>query len=144
MIITIEKKIRFTTLFIICVLVVILHLMPKPSYDSAFGVFFNSYVVNIILPCYLFLLLTLNLYTLPPKIKQREMLIKILMAVMVFLISFTVETLQYFNINIFGSTFDVIDYLMYLSGVLLGLTIDYFIILISNKISPRVINKKMS
>jgi hypothetical protein len=58
------------------------------------------------------------------------------MAITVFLIGFTVETLQYYDIHIFGSTFDYLDYLMYLFGVLLGLIMDYAIILISDKTSP--------
>jgi hypothetical protein len=45
-------------------------------------------------------------------------------ALAVFLIGFSVETLQYFDIPVLGSTFDPLDYLMYALGALLGLITD--------------------
>ena len=129
--ITKEKKIRFVVLFIMFVLLLWLHLMSRPSYDTAWGRFFNSYGIDILLPAYLFILLTINLYNLPPKIKDKQKLVKILMAAFVLMIGFTVETLQYFGVPLLGRTFDMLDYSMYFAGVLLGLIIDYLIIRIS-------------
>lgn len=130
-----EKKIRLMVFAGLLVVTLALHLLPKPVNTNAFRCFYNSYLVDIILPCYLFLLLTVSII---PKIKQHERLAKALMAACIFFIGFTVETMQYFNIRIFGSTFDYLDYLMYFLGVMLGLIIDYCIIEMAKRIDIRI------
>ena len=129
-----EKKVRITTLMILCVFTVALHLLPRPGYDTFISVFYNSFLIDIVLPCYLYLLLTMNVYSLPQKLKQKEMLVKILMGSAVFLVGFTVETLQYFDVPILGRTFDPLDYVMYFLGVIFGFAIDFGIISLSKRI----------
>lgn len=128
-----EKRIRLIVLVVLCVITTILHLMPRPTYNTGYGRFFNSYLIDILLPAYLFFLFTMNLYRLPPKYLDRPFLVKLIMAVLVLLIGFTIETLQYFSIPILGRTFDPMDYMMYLIGVLIGLGLDYGVVMISRQ-----------
>lgn len=122
-----EKTIRIITIIILLFILLALHI-KGPSYFAPDSVFVNSFLVDILLPCYMFLLLTLNLYSLPEHIRKYRKRVKILFASGVFLFGFVVETLQYFGIPVLGSTFDVLDYLMYLLGVLFGVGLDIYII----------------
>jgi len=126
-----ERKIRVGVFIVFLVIIVALHLMPKPENTNIISVFYNYYLIDILLPCYLVIMLTLSLDRLPEKLLGRRNLITIFIALFVFLIGFTVETLQYFDLQILGTTFDPFDYLMYLFGVVLGLSVDRGIIIIS-------------
>ena len=95
-----------------------LHFIVGPNYNGPFSIFVNSYLIDILLPFTLYYLFTVN--------KKFDK--KIPAAIVVFLIGFSVETLQYFNIHVFGSTFDPIDYLMYVLGVISALILDYTVV----------------
>jgi hypothetical protein len=47
---------------------------------------------------------------------------------MVMAIGSSVEIMQYFGIHVFGSTYDPLDFVMYILGVLLGWLIDISIL----------------
>ena len=96
----------------------LLHFIIGPKYNGPFSIFVNSYLIDILLPFSLYYLFTLRVK--PDK--------KIQVAIIVFSIGFIVETLQYFNIHIFGNTFDPIDYLMYALGVISALVLDITLI----------------
>jgi len=100
-----------------------LHFLIGPNYDGPFKIFMSSYLIDIMLPMNIYLLAQLFL-----RKNIRDKSARIYGALLTFLIGLTVETLQYFNINVFGSTFDPWDILMYGLGVLLGLSIDLTII----------------
>jgi hypothetical protein len=125
-----EKIIRLTIIILFFIILVILHIFGT-SYFAPNSIFINSFLVDILLPCYLFLLFTINFYSLPQSYIKYKKQIKFLFAIAVFLIGFFIETLQYFGVPILGSTFDFLDYLMYLLGTLLGVGIDYVIIKLS-------------
>lgn len=116
-----EKTIRIIVIVLLLLILLALHILG-PSYFAPNSIFINSFLVDILLPCYLFLLLTF---------KNRKKQMKILFAIGVFLIGFIVETLQYFGVPILGRTFDVLDYPMYLLGTLAGVGIDALIIRLS-------------
>ena len=99
----------------ISVFVGLLHIIIGPKYNGPFPVFASSFLIDILLPFSLYYLFTVN----------KKLDKKILVAIVVFMIGFSIETLQYFNIHIFGSTFDPIDYLMYALGVIPALILDY-------------------
>jgi len=126
-----EKRIRIAVLIILCAITLVLHLMPRPSYTTLYGRFFNSYIIDILLPAYLFILFTMQIYRLSFKFQNRPFQVKLIMAGIVLLIVFTIETLQYFHVPILGRTFDPVDYLMYFIGVLLGMLIDFIVVGVS-------------
>lgn len=109
---------RKTFVISISVFVGLLHFIIGPNYNEPFSIFVNSYLIDILLPFSLYYLFTVN--------KKPDK--KIPAAIAVFLIGFSVETLQYFNIYVFGSTFDPVDYLMYTLGVISALILDITII----------------
>ncbi|MEN8121937.1 MAG: DUF2809 domain-containing protein [Bacteroidota bacterium] len=102
----------------ISIFVGLLHFIISPNYQGPFPVFINSYLIDILLPFSLYYLFTLS-------VKSDK---KIPVAIIVFLIGFSVETFQYFNIHVFGSTFDPVDYLMYALGVFSALIFDYTVV----------------
>ena len=105
---------------IICIMVSIalLHIVTGPHYQGLFRDFVNGYLIDILLPAGLYLLLT------PQDEKIPFMRPWIVKAVPVFLIGVVVETLQYFDVPIFGRTFDPYDYGAYALGVCLGVLLD--------------------
>ncbi|MBN2015312.1 hypothetical protein JW766_00575 [Candidatus Dojkabacteria bacterium] len=127
-----EKTIRIVIIVLMLLVLLALHILG-PSYFAPNSIFINSFLVDILLPCYLFLLLTFNLYSLPQSFVKYKKQLKITFAIGVFLIGFIVETLQYFGVPILGSTFDILDYPMYFLGTLFGVGIDIFILRISKK-----------
>lgn len=92
-----------------------LHFVIGPNYSGPFKTFVVGYLLNILVPFAFFLLATSTLSF----IKSR-----IVIAAAIFLVGCLVETLQYYDVPIFGQTFDPLDYAMYGLGVLLGMVID--------------------
>ena len=107
-------------IFVICIslFVGLLHFIIGPNYNGPFMIFVNSYLIDILLPFSLYYLFTVN----------KKLDKKIPVAILVLMIGFSVETLQYFNIHVFGSTFDPIDYLIYAVCVISALILDIRII----------------
>ena len=107
------------TIVIINLLVGLLHFVLGPNYDGPFQLFVSGYLIDILLPMALYLLFLPGLCKWLPLSKSR-----VLSALAVAFIGFGVETLQFFNIHIFGETFDPLDYVMYTAGICLGFVID--------------------
>lgn len=105
------------------------HLEDISKLRSLYGSFSTSYVVDIILPCYMYLLCTLFIYHFDKwasPIIQRTII-----AMAIFIFGVTVEVLQYIDIDISGSIFDLLDILMYFIGIVLGIIIDMSIMRLS-------------
>jgi len=97
----------------IAVVVGLLHFVTGPRYRGPFPVFVNGYMIDILLPFAMYLVLGIA--------KQSILRSGIARGVFVFAIGFVTETLQYFDIPIFGRTFDLLDYLMF--GIGIGLAV---------------------
>jgi len=89
-----------------------LHFLIGPDYRGPAYVFIHSYLIDILLPMAMYLIAGL--------IEQPLIGSPAARAVGVFGVGVTVEILQYFEYDVFGSTFDPLDYLMYAAGILLG------------------------
>jgi hypothetical protein len=85
--------------------------------------FVRGYLIDILLPMNLYLLLQIALRKNVSVQKAR-----IIGAVFTFAFGTVVEMLQLYGIEFFGTTFDPLDILMYLTGVGLGIVIDLLII----------------
>lgn len=107
---------RKTFVIVVALAVGGLHFVVGPDYKGPMKGFISGYLIDILLPFAVYFLIAL-----PGVIKQRW-----LIALLVFGIGFTVETLQYFGVPLFGSTFDPLDYAMYALGALLALVTDAF------------------
>jgi hypothetical protein len=97
----------------ICLFVAGLHFVTGKSYSGPFREFINGYLIDILLPFCVFLLL--GFFALKPLSGRTTR------GIVTFAIGAAVETLQYFDIDLFGSTFDPLDYAMYVFGVFLGI-----------------------
>ncbi len=102
----------------IAVLVALLHFVTGPSYAGPFPDFVNGYLIDILLPFALYFLLC------PQDARIVWLRSWYIKAFPVFLVGFTVETMQYHGIMIFGRTFDPLDYAAYAFGVLLAVLTD--------------------
>ena len=104
---------------VFALLVGAVHFIIRPYYSGPFRLFLSGYLIDIILPAALFLLFHLALQQqLPRNVSRFASLIIVL------LIGFTVEILQFFDIHFLGETYDALDFLMYILGVVLGFLID--------------------
>ena len=104
----------------ICVVVAGLHFVTGPGYAGPFKLFVNGYMIDILLPFAMFLLLG---------IAGIEFLRgRLLRAVAVFGVGAGAETLQYFGIGIFGQTFDPLDYVMFLVGIVGGVVFEAWVL----------------
>ncbi len=101
----------------------LLHFVFGPGYDGIFKHFIRGYLIDILLPMALYLLLQISL--------RRKLSVtrsRMIGAIFTFLFGLTVEILQFYGIKLFGSTYDMLDIVMYALGVLLGLLIDFTVI----------------
>lgn len=83
----------------------------------------QGYLIDLLLPLNLYLLLQLSL--------RKKLLVyysRIIAAVATFSFGVFVELMQLNNIHLFGSTYDLLDILMYATGVGLGILLDLTII----------------
>jgi hypothetical protein len=111
--------------FIVCISLIVglLHVIIGPNYQGIFKEFIGSYLIDILLPLNLYLLLQIGLRDYLTVIKSR-----IIAAVFTFSFGFIVELFQLNKIPLFGTTYDLIDIIMYGIGVSLGLLIDVTLI----------------
>lgn len=117
-----SKKAK-TIVVIFALLVVVLHFIIGPHYQGPYRTFISGYLINLILPASAFLLAHTALQQkLPFKVSRFASVILVLC------IGFLIEILQYFGIHIFGNTYDPLDFLMYILGVIIGLLIDWGIL----------------
>ena len=94
---------------IIAVGVALLHFVTGPAYQGPFRGFVNGYLIDILLPFAMYLVLGISDI---PLFKGRSA-----RGFFVFLVGAVSETLQYFGVPIFGRTFDMLDYIMFLIGI---------------------------
>jgi hypothetical protein len=72
-------------------------------------VFVNGYLIDILLPFAMFLVLGLA--------DQAILQSRVVRGASVFAVGAVTETLQYFDVPIFGRTFDWLDYVMFGTGI---------------------------
>lgn len=96
-----------------------LHFVTGAQYRGPFPDFVNGYLIDIMGPFAAYFLICLNL---------EKLLHRIWAADAVFLVGVVVELLQYFDVPVFGSTFDPLDFVMYGAGVSLALAVDLFLV----------------
>lgn len=101
----------------------LLHFVIGPDYQGIFKEFVRGYLIDLLLPMNLYLLLQIALRKHISVKKAR-----IISALFVFAFGTTVEILQFFDIDFFGSTYDPLDLLMYGLGIGFGIAIDLTII----------------
>ncbi|MDH4157914.1 MAG: hypothetical protein OEW00_11635 [candidate division Zixibacteria bacterium] len=101
---------------VIALAVGLLHFLTGSNYSGPFPGFVNGYLIDILLPFSMYLVLGVT--------RHAIMRGRIFRGVLVFGIGAITETLQFFGVPIFGQTFDVLDYFMFLSGVGLAIVIE--------------------
>jgi hypothetical protein len=92
----------------LAVIVALLHFVIGPEYEGPFKNFLSGYLIDILLPFFLYFLFTLN-------INQTKQ--KIAVGVGIFVFGAVIEYLQYRGVGIFGSTFDPYDFAAYFFGI---------------------------
>jgi len=110
---------RLAVTFGIVILVALAHIFRVGSYlEGGWYDLYYSFFSDLILPfaCY-FMLSADEIWI--PILRRWEV-----KAAIAFLIPSVAETCQYFGIPVLGSTFDVLDYLMYGIGVLFAVVVD--------------------
>ena len=100
---------------ILAILVSILHFVIGPNYRGPFKGFLTGYLLNILIPFWLYFLLTLNLH----QMKQ-----KILVCAGIFALAAVIEYSQYRGTALLGTTYDPYDFLAYFSGVISAVLLD--------------------
>ncbi len=104
---------------LIALTVGLLHFVTGENYRGPLPVFVNGYLIDILLPVVMYLLMGL--------FEVKWIRSPLFRAVAVFLFGCVVETSQYFDRPLFGSTFDPVDILAYAVGVLSGVFLDLFL-----------------
>lgn len=98
----------------------LLHFVTGVQYRGPFPIFVNGYMIDILLPGAMYLLLGVAQQTL---LRSR-----VARGAAVFAVGAVTETLQYFGVAIFGSTFDWLDYLMFASGIVLAAVFESYVL----------------
>ena len=99
----------------ICVSVAALHFVTGPHYRGPFRAFVTGYLIDLVLPFAMVLVLGIGAVHLKVAISPA------VRGACVFLVGATVEFLQFMGVPLFGRTFDPLDFLMYATGVIVGL-----------------------
>jgi len=108
---------------VFALLVGALHFLIGPNYQGPFQSFMSGYLIDIVLPACLYLLFHMSLQQKLPLFLSR-----FLSALLVLFIGSIVEILQYFDIYVFGGTYDPLDFLMYVLGAGLGWVLDFTVL----------------
>ena len=103
---------------ILAVAVALLHFVIGPNYKGALRNFLTGYLIDILLPFFLYFLFTLN-------INQTKQKIAVGAGIIVF--GTGIEYLQYRGVGIFGSTFDPYDFVAYFVGVVSATLFDLIV-----------------
>ncbi len=109
-------------------IVAILHFVIGPSYKGPFKNFLTGYIIDILLPFFLYFLFTLNV---------NPTWQKIAVGAGIFAFGAVIEYLQYRGVGVFGSTFDPYDFVAYFIGVGSAIIFDLFL-------WDKIIYKKLS
>lgn len=98
--------------------IVMIYLTIESGYRGPLQNFVNAYLMDILAPMgFYFMFCTENIKNLFLKSWQIK-------GIIIILATFFVETAQYYNYQLFGNTFDPLDYLMYVVGVSLAVLLD--------------------
>jgi hypothetical protein len=103
------KLTRKPVVIAISLIVAALHLVTGPDYRGPFRGFVTGYLMNLLLPGTMLLVLDFARHRLLRSRAARGLL--------VFGVGTITETLQYFDVPIFGRTFDPVDYAMFAISV---------------------------
>jgi len=96
----------------IAVFVGLLHFVTGPNYQGPARAFVNGHLIDILLPFSMYLVFGVA--------DQQVIKSPALRGLLVFMVGATAEIFQYFDVPVLGSTFDILDFLMYGLGVILG------------------------
>ena len=112
----------------LAIIVAILHFVIGPNYEGPFKSFLRGYLIDIILPFFLYFLFTLNI---------NQTWQKIAVGAGIFIFGSVIEYLQYRGADVFGSTFDPYDFVAYFVGVGSAVLFEIFILdkIISRKLT---------
>lgn len=112
------KNYRRAFVIILAAIVAILHFVIGPEYKGPFKSFLRGYLIDILLPFFLYFLFTLN-------INQTTQ--KIAVGAGIFVFGSVIEYLQYRGAGVFGSTFDPYDFIAYFVGVGSAIVFDFIL-----------------
>ena len=93
---------------ILAIAVAILHFVIGPKYEGPFKSFLTGYLIDILLPFFLYFLFTLNI---------NQTWQKIAVGAGIFIFGTVIEYLQYRGVGMFGSIFDPYDFVAYFVGI---------------------------
>ncbi len=102
----------------LAIIIAILHFVIGPNYEGPFKSFLRGYLIDIILPFFLYFLFTLNI---------NQTWQKIAVGAGVFVFGTIIEYLQYRGVGVFGSTFDPYDFAAYFVGIGSAILFDIFV-----------------
>ncbi len=122
------KNYKRAFVLILAILVAILHFIIGPNYRGPFKHLLSGYLIDIILPFFLYFLFTIHLI----QIKQ-----KILVCLGILAFATVIEYLQYRGTPIFGSIYDPYDFLAYFVGIISAILFDLTVL-------DKIIKKKHS
>ena len=101
----------------------LLHFLIGPDYQGFLRDFIRGYLIDMLLPMNLYLLLQISLRKNISVGKAR-----IIGAICTLTFGILVEILQFYKIEFLGNTYDPLDIIMYVVGIILGIVIDMTII----------------
>jgi hypothetical protein len=102
------KNYKRAFVVLMAIIVAILHFIIGPEYEGPFKNFLTGYIIDILLPFFLYFLFTLNI---------NQTWQKIAVGAGIFVFGTVIEYLQYREVGIFGSTFDPYDLAAYFVGI---------------------------
>lgn len=109
----------------IALFVGVLHFIVGPHYQGPMQVFVSSYLIDLMLPFSMFLVLGLAGHPLVRSLALR--------ALLVFGTGAVAETLQYFDVPVFGRTFDPFDYLAFAFSVMVAVLFEVKVLVYFDK-----------
>lgn len=102
------KNYKRAFVIILAAIVAILHFVIGPNYAGPMKDFLRDYLIDILLPFFLYFLFTLNI---------DKTALKIVVGTGIFVFGGVIEYMQYRGLGVFGSTFDPYDFAAYFVGV---------------------------
>lgn len=108
----------YKKVIIVCMMLAIaaLHFITGKNYGGPYPGFVNGYLIDLVLPFGIYFLLCLF----DSKI-LRPWAVK---SIAVLGIAFAAEIAQYFGLPLFGRTYDPIDFVRYVTGIILAVSFD--------------------
>lgn len=112
----------------LAVIVALLHFVIGPKYEGPFKSFLRGYLIDIVLPFFLYFLFTLNI---------NQTWQKIAVGAGIFIFGSVIEYLQYRGAGVFGSTFDPYDFVAYFVGIGSAILFEIFVL-------DKIMSKKLT